>query len=74
MPAFCQACGQRLPKPAARYKFFRRGKWYWATPTGEKRPPRKGELYLSGAVPDVYTALNDLSTPYHIVRQEGDQA
>jgi hypothetical protein len=34
--------------------------------TGEKRPPRKGELYLSGAVIAAYVAPNDLSTAYHI--------
>ena len=34
--------------------------------TGEKRPPRKGEWYLSGAVITAWQAPNDLSTPYHI--------
>lgn len=34
--------------------------------TGEFRAPLKGELYISGAVPEVYRAPNDLSTPYHI--------
>lgn len=37
-----------------------------ARPTGEKRPPRKGEWYLSGAQVEAYRAHNDLSTPYHI--------
>jgi hypothetical protein len=36
--------------------------------TGEKRPPRKGEWYLSGAIIEAYLAPNDLSTPYHIAR------
>ena len=31
------------------------------------RPPRKGEWYLSGAIPEAYLASSDLSTPYHIV-------
>lgn len=35
--------------------------------TGEKRPPRKGEWYLSGAIPAAYRAPNDLSTPYIIL-------
>ena len=34
--------------------------------TGEKRPPRGGEWYLSGARIVAYRAPNDLSTPYHI--------
>lgn len=36
--------------------------------TGEKRPPRKGEFYLSGAIPVAYRAPNDLDTPYLIAR------
>lgn len=34
--------------------------------TGEKRPPRRGEYFLSGAVIEAYKAENDLTTPYHI--------
>jgi hypothetical protein len=34
--------------------------------TGERRPPRKGEWYLSGAVIEAYQASNDLDSPYHI--------
>lgn len=37
-----------------------------AEPTGEKRPPLKGEWFLSGAEAAAYRAPNDLSTPYHI--------
>jgi hypothetical protein len=36
--------------------------------TGEFRAPRKGEYYLSGAIPCAYRAQNDLSTDYHIMR------
>ncbi len=36
--------------------------------TGEFRPPKKGEWYLSGAVVEAYRAPNDLSTPYYIAR------
>ena len=39
-----------------------------ATSRGEFRPPKKGEWYLSGAIPEAYVARNDLSTPYHIVQ------
>lgn len=36
--------------------------------TGEKRPPKKGEWYLSGAIPEAYRARNDLDTVYYILR------
>lgn len=36
--------------------------------TGEKRPPKKGEWFLSGAIVEAYYAPNDLTTPYHIAR------
>lgn len=39
-----------------------------APPTGEKRAPRRGEWYLSGAVVEGYRAPKDLSTPYHIAK------
>ena len=39
-----------------------------ATTIGEKRPPRAGEWYLSGAVPEAYRTENNLSTPYCIMR------
>jgi hypothetical protein len=35
--------------------------------TGERRAPKKGEWYLSGAEPHAYMAPNDLSTEYHIL-------
>ena len=43
-----------------------RGKRYYVR-TGEKRPPRKGEWYLSGAIPQAYQAPNDLNSAYHIL-------
>jgi hypothetical protein len=36
--------------------------------TGEYRPPRAGEYYLSGAVPTAYRAPNDLSDHFYIMR------
>ena len=39
-----------------------------AEPTGEHRPPRAGEWYLSGAITAAYRAPGDLSTSYHIAR------
>jgi hypothetical protein len=34
--------------------------------TGEKRQPKRGEWFLSGAIIEAYQAKNDLSTIYHI--------
>jgi len=34
--------------------------------TGEFRPPKKGEFYLSGAIIEAYRAPNDLSQAYWI--------
>lgn len=39
-----------------------------AIKTGEFRNPKKGEWYLSGAIPEAYKAPNDLSSPYHILK------
>lgn len=38
---------------------------FWV-PTGEFRTPKKGERYISGAIPVAYLAPNDLRTEYHI--------
>lgn len=40
----------------------------YAEATGEKRPPKKGEWYLSGAIAEAWRAPNDLTTPYHLAR------
>ena len=37
--------------------------------TGEFRPPKSGEFFLSGAIPEVYDALHDLNIDYHIMRE-----
>jgi hypothetical protein len=39
-----------------------------AVRTGEKRPPKKGEWYLSGAIIHAYQAGQDLTCEYHIAR------
>ena len=39
-----------------------------AMATGEKRVPRKGEWYLSGAIIEAYRATNDLSCDFYIAR------
>ncbi len=36
--------------------------------TGEKRPPKAGEWYLSGAIIGAYLATNDLTTSYYIAK------
>ena len=35
--------------------------------TGEFRPPKRGEWFLSGAVPEGYRALADMDGSYHIL-------
>jgi hypothetical protein len=42
-------------------------KWY--EKTGELRPPKAGEFFLSGSTPAVYHTHNDLSSEYHIMRE-----
>jgi hypothetical protein len=34
--------------------------------TGEFRKPKKGEWFISGALPEGYQAYKDLNQPYHI--------
>lgn len=60
MPAAREMSAVQKKFPGARYQDVR------VKPIGEFRPPRKGEWYLSGAKPEGYVALNDLSTSYHI--------
>ncbi len=36
--------------------------------TGDKRPPKRGEWYLSGAIVEAYKAPNDLTSTYWIAR------
>lgn len=36
--------------------------------TGEFRPPKKGEWYLSGALIEAYQARTNMADPYHIAR------
>jgi hypothetical protein len=51
---------------AAEYRYKHVG--MAAQPVGERRPPKAGEWYLSGAIPEAYRAPTDLSVPFHIVR------
>jgi hypothetical protein len=36
--------------------------------TGEFRPPKRGEYYLSGAIIAAYKAYNDLTTPFWLAK------
>lgn len=36
--------------------------------TGEKRPPKAGEFYLSGSIVEAYYSGGDMTYPYHIAR------
>ena len=45
-----------------------KGVYLMAINTRVKRPPRKGEWYLSGAIVTAYKAPNDLSEPCHIAQ------
>ena len=39
-----------------------------AVKTDQFREPKKGEWYLSGAIPEAYRAPNDLGAKYHIAK------
>jgi hypothetical protein len=56
-------CGKVYPN--GEYDFVR-GKPAWFQAGPEVRAPRKGEWYVSGAIPAAYRAPNDLDTPYRI--------
>jgi hypothetical protein len=45
---------------------FGSGTRYMAMWTGDFRPPKKGEWFLSGALIEAYRANADMSEPYHI--------
>ncbi|GAA3751219.1 hypothetical protein [Micromonospora maritima] len=53
------APGEPLPRGAGRQNLRVKA-------TGEKRPPRKGEWYLSGATIEGYRAPNDLTQEHQI--------
>lgn len=55
-------------RPCYRMGILRPGLKVMAAPTGEERPPRKGEWYLSGAEAEAYRAANDYVSAYHIAR------
>jgi hypothetical protein len=40
----------------------------FGVPTGEFRPPRAGEWYISGAIPLAYRAAGNFSIKFHIAK------
>ena len=68
---FCPYCGGKFITPPKRYRYegmmgSLAKKGSYAISTGDIRPPKKGEYYLSGAQPIAYKAPNDLSTSFLI--------
>jgi len=54
---------------ANEYRWNSGPRWYVEL-TGEFRPPRKGEWFISGAaIPEGYQAPSDLTIYYHIGRK-----
>lgn len=66
---FCPYCGKRI-NPKRRYPVegYPLKTGVYAVKTDEFRAPKKGEFYLSGAIPMAYKAKGDLSIAYHIMK------
>jgi len=58
----------RVPKSQLKALGVKDAKNVRAVYTGQKRKPKKGEWYLSGARVSAYMAPNDLDTEFHIAR------
>lgn len=54
----------------AKYQDLLRGDFVnvGAVLTGEKRPPKAGEWFISGAIPEAYRMPNDSTQAHHIAR------
>lgn len=63
---YCPDCGAKISAASKRYPAEKLGTVAIKTP--EFRCPKKGEYFLSGAIPMAYLAPNDLSTPYWIMQ------
>lgn len=57
-------------------EFYKSGEGLFVLPndirfirTGEKRCPKKGEYYLSGAIPEGYKAHNDMKDVRYILKK-----
>lgn len=62
-----RALGFKDDKHHRRYYIKNNIFWVMASRTGKKRPPKKGEWYISGATPEAYRAPNDLTDSFYIV-------
>jgi len=65
---FCPYCGGQFIVPPKRYRYERMAynDGSYAINTKQYRTPKKGEYYISGAVPMAYIAPNDLSQNFYI--------
>ena len=64
---FCPYCGEKFIAAPRRYRYEGQLAYGgYAINTGIKRPPKKGEYYLSGSTPMAYRAPNDLGQAYLI--------
>jgi hypothetical protein len=65
-----EECKKFGVKPFTSFKMIGPSGSIKAVTTGEKRPPKKGEWYLSGAIVEAYRAPNDFlpNMIYHIAR------
>ena len=53
-----------LQKAYKRFNVWNKLEYYkWG---GEFRAPKRGEFYLSGAIPEIYKSPNDLTLEFHI--------
>jgi len=55
--------GHKPLRMAGRYRGPGRNRYKWYRWTGEKRPPKEGEYFLSGSVIEAYRAAKDGTTP-----------
>ena len=57
------------------FRYYNDGEYEWGkyrkrfVRTGEFRAPKKGERYISGAIPHAYLAPNDFETKFWIARE-----
>ena len=75
---YCPNCGAKSPLKGTAFNYegmnFNGKSGSYAVKTNEFREPKKGEFYLSGAVPFAYKATNDLSMKFRIMKiAQGDR-
>jgi len=69
---YCPNCGAKSPSKTEAFNYEGMNRigeaGSFAAKTNEFRAPKKGEYYLSGAVPFAYKAPNDLSDKFRIMK------